>query len=72
MTTSLWMTARQVADESGRHHERVLLALGRGLLTGTQSRPKASWRVSRKAFEAWMAKGAPIDTPAKARMRRAS
>ena len=72
MTALLWMTTNQVAADSGRHRDSVLDALGRGLLTGTQAHPKARWRISRKAFEAWMAKGAPIDTPAKARMRRAS
>lgn len=72
MSTSLWMTTRQVADESGRHRDSVIYALNYGLLTGHQSRPKASWRISRKAFEAWMAKGAPVDTPAQARIRRAS
>lgn len=72
MTTDAWMTARQVADESPRHHESVLLALRRQLLSGVQSHPGASWLVSRKAFQAWMEKGAPVDTPARARLRRAS
>lgn len=72
MTASLWMTSKQVAEESRRGRSNVIRALQVGLLTGVQSRPNASWRISRKAFEAWMAKGAPIDTPAKARMRRAS
>lgn len=72
MTTSLWMTTRQVADESGRSRDRVIDALNCKLLTGVQSRPKATWRVSRKAFAEWMEKGAPVDTPAAARIRRAS
>lgn len=72
MTSPLWMTTRQVANESGRHRDSVIRALGWGLLTGTQSHPKASWRISRVAFKAWMEKGAPVDTPARARIRRAS
>lgn len=72
MTSSLWMTAKQAADESGRHHQSVLLALRRNLLTGVQPCTKGTWRISRAAFAAWMAKGAPVDTPAKARLRRAS
>lgn len=72
MTAPDWMTAKQVAGESGRHHESVLLALRRDLLAGTQSHPQASWRISRPAFKAWMEKGAPVDTPTKARLRRAS
>lgn len=72
MTTNLWMTPRQVADESGREVKNVGRALRRGLLAGTQSRPGTCWLISRKAFQAWMEKGAPVDTPAKARLRRAS
>lgn len=73
MTSSLWMSTRQVAEESGgRHRDSVLHALNRGLLTGTQSHPGASWRISRKAFQAWMEKGAPVDTPARARLRRSA
>lgn len=72
MTPSLWMSTTQVAQESGRHRDSVIKALNSGLLTGTQSHPRASWRISRQAFQAWMKKGAPVDTPAKARMRRAS
>lgn len=72
MTTSLWMSVRQVADDSGRAYDSVIRALGRGLLTGIQPCPKGTWRISRKAFEAWMSKGAPVDTPAKARIRRSA
>ncbi|MGB3443834.1 MAG: hypothetical protein WBA97_34285 [Actinophytocola sp.] len=72
MTTNLWMTTRQVADESGRAYDSVARALQRRLLTGHQPCPRGTWRISRKAFEAWMAKGAPIDTPAKARLRRSA
>ncbi len=72
MSTSLWMTVKQVAAESPRHPVSVRLALSRGLLTGTQSCTKGTWQISRKAFQAWMEKGAPVDTPAAARVRRAS
>jgi excisionase family DNA binding protein len=72
MTSPLWMTTRQVAEESGRHRDNVIDALNDKLLTGVQRCPGARWRVSRKAFEAWMEKGAPVDTPAAARVRRAS
>lgn len=72
MTTALWMTPAQVADESGRDVKNVGRALRAGLLTGTQPKPNARWRISRKAFQAWMEKGAPVDTPAAARVRRAS
>lgn len=72
MTASLWMTTTQVAKESGRHRDSVIKALNSDLLTGTQSHPKASWRISRQAFQAWMKKGAPVDTPAKARLRRSA
>lgn len=72
MTASLWMTTRQVADESGRHQESVIRALQKGLLTGSQSRPGATWRISRRAFEAWMAKGAPIPAQSRPRLRRVS
>lgn len=67
-----WMTTTQVADESGRHQESVLLALHRGLLAGVQARAGCPWRVERKAFDAWMERGAPVDAPAKAALRRAS
>lgn len=72
MTSSLWMTVRQVADESGRAYDSVIRALHRGLLTGIQPCRKGTWRISRKAASVWMEKGAPIDTPARARLRRAS
>lgn len=72
MTTSLWMTPREVAAESGRELKRIGKALRVGLLTGVQSRPNARWRVSRKAFAAWMEKGAPVPTDQPTRMRRAS
>lgn len=72
MSTSLWMTTKQVAAESGRHHENVLLALHRGLLAGVQACVNAPWRISRKSFDAWMEAGAPIDDPAKARLRRSA
>jgi len=72
MNTILWMTPVEVAAESRRHVKRVGTALRAGLLTGVQDRPGACWRISRKAFAEWMAKGAPVDTPARARMRRAS
>lgn len=72
MTASLWMSTKDVAAESPRHHESVLLALKRGLLTGTQSHPGARWQISRKAFQAWMERGAPVDTPAQARVRRSA
>jgi hypothetical protein len=67
-----WMSSRQVSEESGRHQESVLLALHRGLLKGSQARVGCSWRVERGAFDAWMDKGAPVDVPSKARLRRAS
>lgn len=66
------MTTTQVAEESGRHRDNVFRALRRGLLVGAQPRANCAWRVSRAAFDAWMAAGAPIDEPAKARLRRAS
>lgn len=72
MTSPLWMTTKQAADESGRHRDNVVRALNDRLLTGVQPRPNACWRISRKAFEAWMAKGAPVDTPAAARLRRSA
>lgn len=72
MTASLWMTTRQVADESGRHRDSVIHALNRRLLTGHQASPRARWRISRKAFEAWMAKGAPIPAQSRPRLRRVS
>ncbi len=72
MTSPLWMTTKQVAEESGRHRDNVVRALNDGLLAGTQSHPNASWRVSRKAFAVWMEKGAPVDTPAAARVRRSA
>lgn len=72
MTSPLWMTTKQVAAESGRHHESVLLALGRGRLVGVQPCANAPWRISRKAFDAWTTAGAPIDDPVKARLRRSA
>lgn len=54
-----WMTARQVADESQKHHESVLAALRKGLLKGSQSSAKAPWRIKRKDFNTWMDRGAP-------------
>jgi hypothetical protein len=72
MTSSLWMTVKEVAEESGRAYDSVIRALRRGLLTGNQPCPKGTWSISRKAFAAWMEKGRPVDTPAAARIRRAS
>lgn len=72
MTSPLWMTTKQVAAESGRHRDNVVRALNDRLLIGAQPHPNACWRISRKAFEAWMAKGAPVDTPAAARLRRSA
>lgn len=72
MSSPLWMTVRQVATDSGRAYDSVIRALHRDLLTGIQPCPKGTWRISRKAFQAWMEKGAPVDTPAKARLRRSA
>lgn len=70
--TGQWLTTTQVAELSGRHRDNVLRALRRGLLVGAQPRVRCEWRVSEKAFDEWMAAGAPVDAPAKARLRRAS
>lgn len=70
--TATWLTTTQVAGLSGRHQESVLDALHRGLLAGVQVRVGCPWRVSEQAFTEWMQAGAPVDRPAKARLRRAS
>jgi hypothetical protein len=72
MTAPLWMTTKQVAVESGRHHENVLLALRRGHLTGVQRRAGCPWRITRKAFDEWMQAGARVDDPVRARLRRSA
>lgn len=54
------MTTKEVALESGRHKDSVLLALRKGALQGVQSDANCSWRVTRKAFDTWIAAGAPI------------
>lgn len=59
-----WMTTTQVAGESGRHRETVLLALRRGLLAGSQSGVKGHWTVAREAFDDWMRRGKPISRTA--------
>lgn len=66
------MTTAQVAKESGRHPQSVLAALRRGVLQGAQANANASWRVARKNFDDWMERGAPIDDPVRARLRRRS
>lgn len=68
----MWLTTTQVAELSGRHRDNVIRALRRGLLVGTQQRARTEWRVSEQAFTEWMQAGAPVDRPAKARLRRAS
>jgi hypothetical protein len=55
-----WMSAQDVVDESGRHHNSVLLALRRGLLVGGQSGPKGTWSIERADFNDWMRRGKPI------------
>lgn len=55
-----WMSAQDVVDESGRHHNSVLLALRRGLLVGSQPGPKGTWSIARDDFNDWMRRGAPI------------
>lgn len=56
---SLWMTTRQVAEESGRHIRTVNDALRRGLLTGVQPGPNACWQISRTNFNRWVEAGRP-------------
>lgn len=67
-----WMTTKQVAEESGRHPRSVNDALRRSLLVGVQACGRGTWRVSRREFDSWMERGAPVDRPASARLRRAS
>jgi hypothetical protein len=55
-----WMSAQDVVDESGRHHNSVLIALRRGLLVGSQSGPKGTWSIERSDFNDWMRRGKPI------------
>ncbi|WP_372673015.1 helix-turn-helix domain-containing protein [Amycolatopsis kentuckyensis] len=55
-----WMTTAEVAAESGRHRETVLLALRRKLLKGNQSGAKGHWTIARKDFDDWMSRGKPI------------
>jgi excisionase family DNA binding protein len=63
MTSSLWMTVRQVAAESGRHRRTVNDALCRGLLVGIQPGPKARWRINRADFNRWVEAGCPWQLP---------
>lgn len=57
--SSMWMNARQVAAESGRHVRTVNDALRRGLLVGVQPGRNACWRVNRADFNQWVAAGCP-------------
>lgn len=59
MTTPAVLTAKQVADHTGRHHETVLLAARRGLLVGTQSGPGATWRFRLPDVDRWIEAGCP-------------
>lgn len=59
MTTAT-MSTKQVAAESGRHHESVLLALRKGLLKGVQPRANCPWRIRRPDFERWLDAGCPL------------
>lgn len=72
MTATVLMTPRQVATESGRNYYSVRDALRRGLLKGTQSHAGARWQVQRPDFEDWMARGRPIDDPARRDLRRSA
>jgi hypothetical protein len=68
MSSSMWMTSKQVAEESGRHVRTVNDALRRGLLVGVQPGPNARWRVMRANFKQWVEAGCPWQHPG----RRAS
>lgn len=67
-----WMSAKQCAEESGRHPRSVNDALRRGLLQGVQPCDRGTWQVKRVWFDAWMEQGRPLDRPRAARLRRAS
>lgn len=55
-----WMTAREVAAESGRNHDSVLDALRVGLLKGSQGGPGCRWVISTSNFNRWAEAGFPL------------
>lgn len=59
-TKKLFLSAKDVAEMTGRHHESVLAALRRGLLKGTQASAKSNWLIRAADVEDWTSRGAPL------------
>ncbi|GEP38845.1 hypothetical protein NPS01_25080 [Nocardioides psychrotolerans] len=53
-STTIWLSTREVATETGRHPVTVRRALESGVLHGGQSKAGASWRVHRDCMSAWV------------------